>query len=967
MRSTRACLAVAALVATLIAGTAFSAADIFRIGEQSTAARSAFLIGSELWLFSDHAGLLNVTKYDSTGSAMETRDLADLLGGWVKSSSRTSDGGFLLSGLRMATPQDAFVLKLGPTLETEWMRVFAGSDHIWPGSARELAGGGYVVPLRETGGLSLLRLDAFGRLVWKRTLDVSGQGTDTDAFDVVETTWLDEAGVRRCGGLVVVGAVKTSQDWDVLVVGLSCDGNSVQWQRLVGGAKEEGSSTTDSGGIRSATSNLLVREDRSGLHFQDYDLLFATSTASVGSNGGIAFVPFRVRGGERLDPAPTFGTIRLLDGGDADYVFGPNGGDTLIRTAGGRIVLGGGTKSVGAGDSDILLVALDTNLLPVWMKTYGTSDAEGVLGLVEDRQTGKLILAGTNATGDYGILLTTGADGAASTTCLTEKTVTLKVQDSALGMTAPGFPLRLGSSLSTMTVPEVSYSTAFVRSCPATSTTTPKLYLSKQTVDFGGLATCAGVEEQPILLSNRGGGFLVVTEASIAGGDQGPFDLLGSGARPCQLPAVLAPLEGCELATRFYPTSLGAKSGEINVASNDPSGPLARIALVGEGVACCTPKGKTEVPSRAQVGTPVWFKASQDAGGCPEAPSFEWDFGDQTPAVRQAVVAHQYETAGSFTWRLSLTANGVSSTQTGVVEVSSAPPDVLVLSSGRVWVSVTFRNQYSGQTGIGQPLPQKNEFGFFHFADPNNPEVFVKVLDFGADRPYLLFAAGLTDFQYTVRFQNVATGKLVSWTKPAGAFDGFVNTVDLSQGTEKEGAGTTSLADYGLALDTMIAAARMQLKSTLDELSLSRGRVKVTVTWRNQYDGTTGTAKALPKKDEFGFFYFTDPNNPEVFVKALDFGSDRAFLLFYCGLTDFEYTVTFTNVCTGVSWSQTKAAGATNGGANTTTMTQNGCTSGPLSDLLLTSPNGWSGEIHHKGYSLPSTKSCSLTVLHPAL
>jgi hypothetical protein len=74
--------------------------------------------------------------------------------------------------------------------------------------------------------------------------------------------------------------------------------------------------------------------------------------------------------------------------------------------------------------------------------------------------------------------------------------------------------------------------------------------------------------------------------------------------------------------------------------------------------------------------------------------------------------------------------------------------------------------------------------------------------------------------------------------------------------------------------------------------------VLVTVDWKNPYSGETGTAFALPQKDEFGFFYFSDPNNPEIFVKVLDFGSGKA-QCFVGGLSDFYYKVTFTTTRTG--------------------------------------------------------------------
>ena len=60
-----------------------------------------------------------------------------------------------------------------------------------------------------------------------------------------------------------------------------------------------------------------------------------------------------------------------------------------------------------------------------------------------------------------------------------------------------------------------------------------------------------------------------------------------------------------------------------------------------------------------------------------------------------------------------------------------------------------------------------------------NAELFVKVLDFGVEKPYLLFWAGLTNFEYTITFRNTTTGATWKTTKAAGTYDGGANTTDL--------------------------------------------------------------------------------------------------------------------------------------------------------------------------------------------
>jgi hypothetical protein len=223
-------------------------------------------------------------------------------------------------------------------------------------------------------------------------------------------------------------------------------------------------------------------------------------------------------------------------------------------------------------------------------------------------------------------------------------------------------------------------------------------------------------------------------------------------------------------------------------------------------------------------------------------------------------------------------------------------------------VSVRWRSQYTGQTGQAFALSQKDEFGFFYFSNPSNPEVFVKALDFGADRPYLVFYGGLTDYEYTVTFTVVATGQSVSFTKTPGSYGGGADNATLHH---RPGMDNPPEFD---------ATAGDHIPTDSTQLVLSQGRVGVQVTWRSQYTGQTGTAFALPQKDEFGFFYFDSPTNPEVFVKVLDFGADRPYLVFFGGLTDYEYTVTYTILRTGQTLSLKKNAGSYGGGADNTTL-----------------------------------------------
>jgi hypothetical protein len=80
-------------------------------------------------------------------------------------------------------------------------------------------------------------------------------------------------------------------------------------------------------------------------------------------------------------------------------------------------------------------------------------------------------------------------------------------------------------------------------------------------------------------------------------------------------------------------------------------------------------------------------------------------------------------------------------------------------------------------------------------------------------------------------------------------------------------------------------------------LSLNNGRFTVEASWANQFNGTSGTAFAMPISDSTGFFYFTDPSNFELIVKILNI--NNVIKLFYGELTDLHFTINVTDNQTG--------------------------------------------------------------------
>jgi Cohesin domain len=165
---------------------------------------------------------------------------------------------------------------------------------------------------------------------------------------------------------------------------------------------------------------------------------------------------------------------------------------------------------------------------------------------------------------------------------------------------------------------------------------------------------------------------------------------------------------------------------------------------------------------------------------------------------------------------------------------------------------------------------------------------------------------------YGVNQTTIGDGALanVVFNVAAGA-SGTLNITTANASAANAAGGSVSLATTNGA----VTVAGGGGGSTFSALS---GKVTFSVTYRNQYSGQSGNAVPIPQNGYFAFFYFTDPANPEVFVKALDFGS--TYPVFFGGLTDFEVTVTVTVVRTGQTMTMHKNAGAYLWGADSTTM-----------------------------------------------
>ncbi len=109
------------------------------------------------------------------------------------------------------------------------------------------------------------------------------------------------------------------------------------------------------------------------------------------------------------------------------------------------------------------------------------------------------------------------------------------------------------------------------------------------------------------------------------------------------------------------------EAGDLYLGDYDGGG-VFRIVDTAPG---CALGCAAAVPDSALPGSVVGFAGAAAAAACTGAPSYEWDFGDGTPAASAQNANHAYATSGAFVWRLTVRSGDSTCTASGEVTVPS--------------------------------------------------------------------------------------------------------------------------------------------------------------------------------------------------------------------------------------------------------------------------------------------------------
>jgi hypothetical protein len=149
-------------------------------------------------------------------------------------------------------------------------------------------------------------------------------------------------------------------------------------------------------------------------------------------------------------------------------------------------------------------------------------------------------------------------------------------------------------------------------------------------------------------------------------------------------------------------------------------------------------------------------------------------------------------------------------------------------------------------------------------------------------------------FQLNARFHG-------DQTQPAVATDAQGRFVALWAGAEGEiptpGTPNPEAGSIGIFGQRFTFGGCLPTDS---HLCLNGDRFQVEATWKNPFDGSTGSGHAVPLTDDTGALWFFGENNLEVLVKVLDGRTVNGNFWVYSGsLSNVEYTITVTDTVAG--------------------------------------------------------------------
>jgi predicted secreted protein len=285
----------------------------------------------------------------------------------------TSDGGYALTGtLRTAENFDFWLVKTDAYGNMMWSQTYGGPNIDQALAMVQTSDGGYALAgYTESFGSGsydcwLIKTDVDGNMIWNKTY--GGEGGEV-ASSLVETS---------DGGYALGGQTSSEDGFDFLLIKTDSYGN-MEWNQTYG----------DTGWDKAYS---LVETPDGGF-------ALAGSTNSFGAGSYDAWLV-------KTDSNGNMQWNQTYGGPDWDEA------QSLVETSDRGFALAGRTKSFGAGDYDFWLVKTDAHGDMEWNQTYGESNIDQALAIVQTSDDGFALAGKTKSfgAGDYDDILLVKTD-----------------------------------------------------------------------------------------------------------------------------------------------------------------------------------------------------------------------------------------------------------------------------------------------------------------------------------------------------------------------------------------------------------------------------------------------------------------------------------------------------------------------------------------------------------------------------
>ncbi|KYK21629.1 hypothetical protein AYK24_08855 [Thermoplasmatales archaeon SG8-52-4] len=323
------------------------------------------------------------------------------------SVQQTTDGGYIITGATGSFGTgnyDVWLIKTNKYGNMVWYRTFGGTNSDEGRCVQQTSDGGYII----TGGTSsfgagnadvwLIKTDSTGNMEWNKTFG----GTKHDGGYYVQQT--------TDSGYIITGTrdAYSIDEGNVWLIKTDSTGN-MEWNKTFGGTKrDEGycvQQTNDSGYIITGLTFSfgggggdiwLIKTDNGGNKLWDGTFGIGMGNCVQQTNNGgyiitgvkgidVCFIKTDSNGKPMWDK--TFG------GAKSDW------GYYVQQTTDGGYILTGKTLSFGAGNGDVWLIKTDDNGYRMWNKTFGGTEFDYGKCVQQTTDGGYILTGGTRSFG----------------------------------------------------------------------------------------------------------------------------------------------------------------------------------------------------------------------------------------------------------------------------------------------------------------------------------------------------------------------------------------------------------------------------------------------------------------------------------------------------------------------------------------------------------------------------------------